>query len=78
MKIEFKAITPKKGTLEKQAWEALRKQLAKWLEDRLKGIECSEHQERPTVTVTGYLKNPKFKIEGCCQNLIDEATEALK
>ncbi|HOV66493.1 MAG TPA: hypothetical protein PLR48_06060 [Bacillota bacterium] len=78
MKIEFKVIAPKKGSLEKQAWEALKRQLVEWLEGRLRGIECSEHHQHPRVTVTGSLRSPKFRIEGCCQRLVDEATEALK
>lgn len=78
MKMEFKVIAPKKGALEKQAWEATKRQLVQWLENRLRGIECSEHHEHPRVIVTGSLKRPQFRLEGCCQKLIDEATEALK
>jgi hypothetical protein len=78
MKIEFKVVAPKKGALEKQAWEALKRQLAERIRNSLRDIECSEHHECPRVTITGNLKSPKLKIEGCCQNLIDEATEALR
>jgi len=78
MKIEFKVIGPKKGTLERQAWEAIRKQTVEWLEDRLRGIECSEHHQGPRVVVAGSLERPEFAIRGCCQELIDEAVKALK
>jgi hypothetical protein len=78
MKIEFKVIAPKKGALEKQAWEALKRQLVEHLENKLRNVECVEHHQRPQVTVTGSFMNPKFKIEGCCQKLVEEATEALK
>ena len=78
MKIEFKVIAPAKGVLEKQAWQALKRQLEERLESRLGDVECSKHHERPRVTVTGSLRSPKFTVEGCCQELIDEATEAIK
>lgn len=78
MMIEFKVIAPKKGALERQAWEALKSQVVQRLEDRLAGIECAEHHQRPRVVVTGSLKRPEFRIEGCCQELVDEAREALK
>lgn len=78
MKIEFKVTTPKKGAFEKRAQEVLRKQVVKWLEDRLSEIKCPQHQEHPTVSVRGSLKNPEFRIEGCCEGLIEKATEALK
>lgn len=78
MKIEFKVIAPKKGALERQAWDALKSQVVKRLEDRLRGISCAEHHQRPRVVVAGSLKHPDFRIEGCCQELIDRATEALE
>jgi hypothetical protein len=78
MKIDFKVIAPRKGALERQAWEAIRRQVVQHVEDRLKGIECAEHGERPRVVVTGSLKRPHFMVEGCCQDLIDRALAALK
>jgi hypothetical protein len=77
MKIEFKVIAPKKGALERQAWEALKKQVLQHLGDRLRGIQCEEHHRRPRVVVTGSLRRPDFRVEGCCQDLIDRALEAL-
>jgi hypothetical protein len=78
VKIEFKVTTPKKRALERQAWNALRRQVVERLEGRLAGIRCSQHHQCPRVIVTGSLKSPEFRIEGCCQELIDRATEALK
>jgi hypothetical protein len=78
MRIELKAIAPKKGTLEKQAWAAINKQLSAHIESRLRNIRCSEHHKRPQVRIIGVQKKPEFQIEGCCQKLIDEATQALK
>jgi len=78
MKIEFKVIAPEKGALERQAWDVLKRQVVQHLEDRLRGIECIEHHQAPRVLVTGSLKRPDFRIEGCCQDLMDRAAEALK
>jgi len=78
MKVEFKVIAPKKGALEKQAWEALKRQFVERIENRLRNVECAEHHQRPRVTVTGSLRSPKFEIEGCCRKLVEEATEALE
>jgi len=78
MRIEFKVIAPEKNALETQALKVLKGQLEKHLKTRLKDIECSEHHEKPRVIVTGSLRSPEFKIEGCCQKLINEATEAIK
>ena len=74
MPIKVKVIAPKKGAIEKQVRESLERQL----ESKLKDVKCLEHQEMVTVTVTDLVPKPKFKIEGCCQRLIDDATEALK
>jgi hypothetical protein len=78
MKIEFEVIAPKKGALERQAWNALRRGVVEHLEGKLGDMRCSQHHQCPRVTVTGSLKNPKFEIKGCCQELIDQAMEALK
>lgn len=72
--IEMHVIAPKKGELEKQAWEAIRKQV----EEMLRDVKCPEHGRRPKVTISGSYSSPEFKIEGCCQKLIDEATKALQ
>ncbi len=73
-----KVTTPKKGALEEQVWTALQKQLTSYIERKLRNIRCPEHDERPRVNVTGTLKKPEFKIEGCCQKLVSETAEALK
>lgn len=78
MEIEFKVIAPDKAALERQAWNALRRQTVQLLESKLAGIRCSQHRQRPRVIVRGSLENPEFIIEGCCQELIDQAAEALK
>jgi hypothetical protein len=78
MKMKVKAITPKKGAFEKQAWDALNKRLTTHIESWLRNIRCPDHHERPRVKNTGTQQKPGFNIEGCCQKLIDQATEALK
>ena len=72
--IQIDVIAPKKGELEKQVWEAIRKQV----EEKLRDVKCPEHGRRPKVTISGSHSSPEFKIGGCCQKLIDEATKALQ
>ncbi len=76
--IKFKAIKPAKGAIEKQAWDAYKKQITGWLESKLKDVECPTHHERPKVTVSGSIQHSKFTINGCCQILIDKTSAALK
>jgi hypothetical protein len=78
MNIEFRVIAPKKGTIQRQAWESIKSQLIETVEDRLRSIECSEHHQRPRVVIGGSLERPEFEVQGCCQDLIDQAMEALK
>jgi hypothetical protein len=78
MSIEFKAIVPPEGAIEKQAWEATKKQTTDVLQKKLRSVQCPEHHQRPRVTVSGSLKKPHIEITGCCQQLIDLATEALQ
>ena len=72
--IELKIIQPPKGALEKQLWEAIRRQLA----ERIHDLECPVHHEHPRVVVSGSIQKPEFKVEGCCQSLIDKVNQALK
>jgi hypothetical protein len=77
MKIEMNVIMPDINEFEKQAWEALSTQIKEYIESKLKDITCEEHHEQPKITVSGSMKEPIYNISGCCQNLIDKATEAL-
>jgi hypothetical protein len=64
---KWKAIIPKKGIFEKQAWDSLRKQA----ESKLKKIECPDHHKHPQVKVSGSNKNSQLIIEVCCKKLKD-------
>ena len=72
--IKAKPILPKKGALEKDAIESLRKQIS----EKLKNVQCPDHHQRPEVIISGTVGNLKYEIKGCCQKLKDEATQALK
>lgn len=74
MEIKFKVIQPRKGELEKQLWDALKKQI----ETKLKDVKCPDHNLHPRLVVSGTLHKPDFKINGCCQKLIDMTSVALK
>jgi hypothetical protein len=71
--IKVKVITPKKGAIEKAAMESLKKQIS----EKLKTVQCPDHHQHPEVIITGTFKKPEFRVKGCCQKLIDEATKAL-
>ena len=78
MTIKFDGIGPKGDEFEKAAWEATKKGLLAHWKKQLRGIKCAEHNVTPKVIVKGSLKNPDFRIEGCCPALIKEATKALQ
>lgn len=49
------------------------------IEGRLTSVSCPEHHRRPTVTVSrGTAGKIEFKVSGCCQALIEEATKSLQ
>lgn len=72
MEIKIKVTAPPKDAIMKAAIEAVKKQISA----KLKNVECPEHHQRPTLVINGRdLKN--VQIEGCCQNVIDQAKKAL-
>ena len=74
MKFKVDVTIPSADVLEKQAWEAVKK----GLESRLSSVVCPVHHEHPRIKVSGSLKNPNVRVEGCCQKLIDQAKAALQ
>jgi hypothetical protein len=74
--IEFKTILPPNGSIERQAWASLKKQIERKYNTQLKNINCPDHNQSPKLIVSGSVGGPKFEIRGCCQKLVDIATDA--
>lgn len=72
--VKFEAKFPTKNKFEKDVLKALKEEIEK----KLRHIQCPEHHTYPTVIATGSIKNIEFKIEGCCQNLIDQVLKILQ
>ena len=59
--------------------QSIYKQLAESLKKELSSVRCPEHGQRPTVVFKGKRgKELSFEIKGCCEQLIDKATAAVK
>lgn len=56
---------------------AVLKQASETIRAKVGGCVCPEHGQRPTIVGTGSLAAPSFKVDGCCQKLIDEVTRKL-
>jgi hypothetical protein len=66
-----------------QIGDALDKAIFQQIVDNMKkffgSVWCSEHGQRPSVKVKGKdFSNLSSKVAGCCQAIIDKATEKLK
>jgi hypothetical protein len=49
------------------------------IEKKLAAIRCPDHRRSPRVTASGTsVSNLKWKVDGCCQKVIDAATKALR
>jgi hypothetical protein len=58
---------------------AIYEDLAKKVRQKLASVRCPDHHQAPNVEITGSAKgNLGWKVSGCCQKLIDRATDALK
>ena len=54
-------------------------QVSENISKALRGVRCVEHGEVPTVIVKGRsMKDLKFEVHGCCQDLIDRSFKQLK
>ncbi|MCK5645579.1 MAG: hypothetical protein KAH97_02305 [Anaerolineales bacterium] len=74
--IEFKTIMPPNGSIERQAWASLKKQIERKFNAQLKKINCPDHNQSPKLIVTGSVGKPKLDIRGCCKKLEDMAKDA--
>lgn len=76
-KIDGKEVRPDQiaDTLEKSIVKSITQNIVK----ELSSVYCSEHGRYPEVTVIGKtLDKLSFQIHGCCQDIIDRATNKLK
>ncbi len=49
------------------------------IKSKLESVVCKEHQQRPKVKIVASSSDEiDFEINGCCQQLIDDATAKLK
>ncbi len=49
------------------------------VQERLNGVSCTEHHQRPSVQVSGQsLSKLQFQIYGCCEKLREAAAQALR
>jgi hypothetical protein len=63
------------NAFEKAVFETVRDQITR----KLSRIRCPDHGSAPTVVATGRsVSELTFKVSGCCQKLIDQATTALR
>ena len=64
-----------KSAMEKAALETIKDGVQK----RLSGVRCPEHHKAPRVTASGSsLERLSWKIDGCCEKLIDAAKKAFR
>lgn len=58
--------------------EATRKKIAAYIEERVGGLRCPDHDKAPTITCTGDdLSNISFEVTGCCPKIIALTQERL-
>ena len=51
--------------------EAAQAKVAEYVEKRVGGLRCPDHDKAPTVIVSGTsLSNIGFEVKGCCQKII--------
>lgn len=74
MKIKLTTSGFSKLDLQKEVYKTVQASLEK----KLAHVVCPIHHRRPVVTNRGSSTRPDFRITGCCQQLIDKATAALK
>lgn len=59
--------------------KAIFQEIIDGMKKTLNSVRCSEHGQRPAVKVKGRdFRNLSFEVKGCCQSIIDKATEKLK
>lgn len=59
------------GGDQKEMNDATREKVASYVESRVGGIRCPDHDELPTVICSGSrLDNVSFQVKGCCQKII--------
>ena len=51
--------------------EATKQKVAEYVQRRVGGMVCPDHQKAPTIICRGdRLDNVSFEVEGCCQKII--------
>lgn len=50
----------------------------KTVEEKVRRIRCPEHHETARVHFTGMGDKLSWKVEGCCQRLVEEVKRALR
>lgn len=74
--VELNGKRVKPGSLKNELERMMLQQIINMVKKELKDIICSEHGERPQVTLKGKkLDNLSFEVTGCCQDLIDQASD---
>ena len=59
--------------------QSIYKQLAESLKQELGSVRCPEHGERPTIIFEGKRgKELSFTIKGCCEQLVEMATNTVQ
>jgi hypothetical protein len=59
--------------------EATRKKVAEYIQKRVGGMRCPDHDEAPTIICKGdRLDRLSFDVEGCCQKIIYLVREKLE
>ena len=65
--------------LDNELDKAILMEAAKNVKRALGSLECPKHGKNPIVTIKGNdVINLSCEVDGCCQRLIDMATERLK
>lgn len=72
-----------KVTFDKQRFRnaletATMKSLVSQIQQRVGSVRCAEHGKTPSVHIEGTsLQDLRFKIDGCCQTVIDQVRAKL-
>ncbi len=75
--INGKKVNPKR--LGNELEKVVLAEAANNIKKKLESVICAEHKQRPTVKIIGKNVNDlKCEVEGCCQQLIDDATAKLR
>ncbi len=58
--------------------EATKQKVADYVQKRVGGMLCPDHQKAPTIVCRGTrLDNISFEVEGCCQKIIHQIKTKL-